>query len=156
MTSASVTRGDEARDAGGARERVVTGDALDDGRVRRSWAGLSFAALSAATFGTSGTFGTSLLDAGWTPGTAVLVRVTLAALMLTGPAVVALRGRWGQLWRSWRTSAGYGIVGVVGCQVCYFNAIEHMPVGIALLIEYMGSILVVGWIWLRLGQRRGG
>ena len=39
------------------------------------------------------------------------------------------------------------------CQVCYFNAIARMDVGIAILIEYMGIVLVVGWLWLRHGQR---
>jgi drug/metabolite transporter (DMT)-like permease len=120
---------------------------------RRSWGGLAIATASAATFGTSGTLGTSLLDAGWSPATAVLARIAAAALMLTVPAILALRGRWRQLWRSWRMLIAYGLIGVVACQVCYFNAIEHMPVGIALLIEYTGSILVVGWLWLRHGQR---
>jgi drug/metabolite transporter (DMT)-like permease len=45
------------------------------------------------------------------------------------------------------------MVGVVGCQVCYFSALQRMPVGIALLIEYTGAILVVAWLWLRHGQR---
>ncbi len=118
-----------------------------------AWGGISIAVVSAATFGTSGTFGTALLDAGWTPGTAVLARITLAALVLTIPAVIALRGRWALLRRSWWTTTAYGLVGVVGCQVCYFNALQRMPVGIALLIEYTGAILVVAWLWLRHGQR---
>ena len=118
-----------------------------------AWGGMSIALVSAATFGTSGTFGTSLLDAGWTPGTAVLARITLAALILTIPAVIALRGRWALLRRTWWTTSAYGLVGVVGCQVCYFNALQRMPVGIALLIEYTGAILVVAWLWLRHGQR---
>jgi drug/metabolite transporter (DMT)-like permease len=122
-------------------------------REGQAWGGISVAVVSAATFGTSGTFGTSLLGAGWTPGTAVLARITLAALALTIPAVIALRGRWALLRRSWWTTAAYGLVGVVGCQVCYFNALQRMPVGIALLIEYTGAILVVAWLWLRHGQR---
>jgi drug/metabolite transporter (DMT)-like permease len=120
---------------------------------RRAWGAVSIGVVSAATFGTSGTFGTSLLDAGWTPGTAVLARVTLGALILTIPAVIALRGRWALLRRSWRTSIAYGLFGVVGCQVCYFNALQRMPVGIALLIEYTGAILVVAWLWVRHGHR---
>jgi drug/metabolite transporter (DMT)-like permease len=28
-----------------------------------------------------------------------------------------------------------------------------MPVGVALLLEYLGVVLVVGWLWLRHGQR---
>ena len=82
-------------------------------------------------FGTSGTFGSALIGAGWSPGGAVLARVVVAALALTVPALIALRGRWSQLRRSaWRVLT-YGLVGVAACQVCYFNAISLMPVGIA-------------------------
>src|SRR5262249_62008676 len=28
-----------------------------------------------------------------------------------------------------------------------------MPVGVALLLEYLAAVLVVGWLWLRHGQR---
>jgi drug/metabolite transporter (DMT)-like permease len=83
----------------------------------------------------------------------VLIRVTVAALLLTGPALVQLRGRWAQFRRRAGLIAGYGLVGVASCQVCYFNAIERMPVGIALLLEYLGAVMVVGWLWLRHGQR---
>ena len=116
-------------------------------------AGLVIGLMSAAAFGTSGTFGTSLIGAGWSPAGAVLARVTIAALVLTGPALVQLRGRWTLLrqW-GWRTVA-YGCIGVATCQLGYFNAISRMPVGIALLIEYMGILLVVGWLWARHGQR---
>ena len=115
--------------------------------------GLVIGLLSAAAFGTSGTFGTSLIGAGWSPAGAVLARVSIAALVLTGPALVQLRGRWTLLRRwGWRTVA-YGCVGVAACQLGYFNAISRMPVGIALLIEYMGILLVVGWLWVRHGQR---
>jgi drug/metabolite transporter (DMT)-like permease len=153
MTTAHQLPGERPPDPAIARqvEAVTTLDEASSSP--RSWGGLAIATVSAATFGTSGTLGTSLLDAGWSPATAVLARIAVAALMLTVPAVLALRGRWGQLWRSWRMLIAYGLIGVVACQVCYFNAIEHMPVGIALLIEYTGSILVVGWLWLRHGQR---
>lgn len=124
------------------------------GRPRRGrGTGLAFGVLSAAAFGTSGTFGSSLIAAGWSPAGAVLARVSVAALVLTGPALVQLRGRWALLRRwGWRTVA-YGFVGVASCQLGYFNAISRMPVGIALLLEYMGILLVVGWLWVRHGQR---
>jgi drug/metabolite transporter (DMT)-like permease len=115
--------------------------------------GIAIGLLSAAAFGTSGTFGTSLISAGWSPAGAVLARVSIAALVLTGPALVQLRGRWALLRRwGWRTVA-YGFIGVATCQLGYFNAISRMPVGIALLLEYMGILLVVGWLWARHGQR---
>jgi len=54
--------------------------------------------------------------------------------------------------RGVRTVIAYGVVTVAGCQICYFNAVEHLPVGIALLLEYLGIVLVVMWLWLH-GQR---
>jgi drug/metabolite transporter (DMT)-like permease len=115
--------------------------------------GLGIALLSAAAFGTSGTFASSLIGAGWSAAAAVTARITVAALLLTVPALIQLRGRWRLLrTASWRMAA-YGLTGVAGCQFCYFNAIEHMPVGVALLLEYLGAVLVVGWLWLRHGQR---
>jgi drug/metabolite transporter (DMT)-like permease len=77
----------------------------------------------------------------------------VSALILTVPAAVQLRGRWALLRRgAWRIGA-FGLVAVAGCQLFYFNAIQRMPVGVALLLEYLGIILVVGWLWLRHGQR---
>lgn len=120
---------------------------------RRGRAGLTLALLSAAAFGTSGTFATSLLGAGWSPGAAVTARVLLAALVLTVPALLALRGRTAQLRAQRRTVVVYGLVAVAGCQLAYFNAVEHLSVAVALLLEYSGALLVVGWLWLRHGQR---
>jgi drug/metabolite transporter (DMT)-like permease len=109
--------------------------------------------LSAMCFGTSGTFGTALIGSGWSPAGAVFARVLVAALALTVPAVIALRGRWGALRRSaWQVTV-YGLVGVAACQICYFNAIARMPVGISIMLEYLGIVLIVAWLWVRHGQR---
>jgi drug/metabolite transporter (DMT)-like permease len=113
------------------------------------------ALVSAATFGTSGVFASSLLAAGWTAGAAVTVRVVVAAAVLTVPALLALRLRVDQLRRCGRTVAVYGVVAVAGAQLCYFSAIQHLPVADALLIEYSGVLLVVGWMWGRHGHRPG-
>jgi len=129
-----------------------TGLAARAPRAGRS-AGIAIGLASAMFFGTSGTFGSALIGAGWSPGGAVLARVFVAALALTIPALVALRGRWSLLRRSALRVLTYGLVGVAACQVCYFNAISLMPVGVALLLEYLGVVLIVGWLWLRHGQR---
>ncbi len=122
-------------------------------QVHSSRAGLALGLLSAATFGTSGVFATSLIGAGWTPGAAVTVRLVVAALALTVPAVISLRGQWSGLRRSAGTVTAYGLLAVAAPQLCYFNAVAHLSVGVALLLEYLGTILVVGWLWLRHGQR---
>lgn len=109
--------------------------------------------MSAATFGTSGTFADALMASGWTPGGAVTVRIGVAALVLTVPALLALRGRWSLLRRGLPGILAYGLVAIAGCQLFFFNAVEHLSVGVALLLEYSGTLLVVGWMWLRHGQR---
>jgi drug/metabolite transporter (DMT)-like permease len=121
----------------------------------RGATGLALATLSAATFGTSGTFAASLLAVGWTPGAAVTARVVIAALVLTVPAMVALRRQGAGIRRGARTLAVYGVVAVAGAQLCYFNAVDHLSVAVALLLEYSGILLVVGWLWLRHGHRPG-
>jgi len=115
--------------------------------------GIGLALLSAATFSMSGSFARSLIDTGWTPAAAVAVRITVAALLLAIPAIVSLHGRWHLLRRDPVTLAAYGVVAVAGGQLCYFNAVQHISVGVALLLEYMGVVLVVGWQWMRHGHR---
>ena len=116
-------------------------------------AGLALAVLSAATFGTSGTFASALIRAGWSPAAAVVVRIAVSSLILTVPALIQLRGRWGLLRRAAPRVAVYGLLAVAGCQLFYFNALQRIPVGVALLLEYLGAVLVVLWAWLRHGQR---
>jgi drug/metabolite transporter (DMT)-like permease len=117
--------------------------------------GLGFAVLSAMSFGLSGSLAKGLLDTGWTAGAAVTVRVLVAAAVLAVPAVLSLRGRWGLLRRNAGLVAVYGMVAVAGCQLAYFNAVVHMQVGVALLIEYTAPVAVIGWMWLRHGHRPG-
>jgi len=115
--------------------------------------GLAFAVASAVTFGLSGALARGLLDAGWTAGSAVAVRITIAALVLAIPGALALRGRWHLLRESRLTVIAYGVAAVAGAQLCYFYAVSHMQVGVALLIEYTAPVAVVMWLWLRHGNR---
>lgn len=117
--------------------------------------GLAFAVVSAATFGLSGPLARPLLEAGWSPGAIVLIRVSIAALVVLPFGLVALRGRWELLRRNAGLVAVYGVLAVAGAQFCYFSAVSHMQVGPALLIEYTAPAAVVCWMWLRHGQRPG-
>ncbi|MCC6311268.1 MAG: EamA family transporter [Trueperaceae bacterium] len=120
---------------------------------RYNWLGLALALASSAAFGTSGSLAKGLLVAGWSPAGAVTWRVGLGALALLLPAALAMRGRWGSLARGWPTVLLFGLVAVAGCQLAYFLAVERLSVAIALLLEYLGVILVVVWLWLRRAQR---
>jgi drug/metabolite transporter (DMT)-like permease len=120
---------------------------------RRS-AGLGLALTSAASFGLAGPLAAGLMNAGWSAAAAVTVRIGLAATVLLVPAVFALRGRWMLLVRRLPVVIGYGVVAVAGCQLAYFNAVRHMDVAMALLIEYLSPVVVVLWWWCR-GHRPG-
>jgi drug/metabolite transporter (DMT)-like permease len=120
---------------------------------RSTGVGLALALVSAATFGTSGTFARSLIEAGWSAEAAVAARVGTAALLLAVPTVLALRGRWHVLRRNLGSIGLFGLLAVAGAQVGFFNAVRYLPIGVALLLEYLGIILVVFWMWARHGQR---
>ncbi|SBT48773.1 EamA family transporter [Micromonospora auratinigra] len=115
--------------------------------------GLGLALLSALTFATSGTFARPLITGQWSAEAVVLVRVGVAALILAVPALLALRGRWPVLRRNAGTVVVFGLLGVALAQACFFNAVRYLPVGVALLLEYLGIVLVVGWMWAVHGQR---
>jgi drug/metabolite transporter (DMT)-like permease len=117
--------------------------------------GLALALLSATTFGMSGALASGLLDTGWSAGAVVLVRVAIAALVVTPFGVRAMRGRWASVRGSLGLVVVYGVLAVAGAQFCYFSAVSHMEVGPALLIEYTAPAAVVVWLWLRHGQRPG-
>lgn len=119
----------------------------------RAASGLPLGLASAALFGSSGSFASSLMDAGWSPAAAVTARVTVAALLLTVPALLALRGRRHVLREAAARIAVFGLVAVGGCQFFYFCAVQHLSVSAALLLEYLGVVLVVGWMWLSRGRR---
>jgi drug/metabolite transporter (DMT)-like permease len=115
--------------------------------------GLMWSVLAAVTFGFSGTLARPLLDSGWSPAAVVLVRVTVAATVLLIPTLRALRGRWHLLRSEAALVVAYGLIVVAFTQFGYYSAVAHMDVAIALLVEYAAPVLVLGWLWLRHGQR---
>ena len=111
--------------------------------------GLLVALLAAATFGTSGAFVKPLLEAGWSPAAAVTVRALLGGVILAPVAIFSLRGRWSALWRARGRVLAMALIGVAGTQLVYFAAIQRIPVGTGILIEYMAPLLLVAVAWAR-------
>ncbi|MCL3995079.1 EamA family transporter [Streptomyces lavenduligriseus] len=111
-------------------------------------AGLGLALASALAFGGSGVAAKPLIEAGLDPLHVVWLRVAGAALVMLPLAVRhrALPRRRPAL------LAGFGLLAVAGVQACYFAALSRIPVGVALLIEYLAPALVLGWV--RFVQRR--
>lgn len=111
-------------------------------------AGLGLALASAFAFGGSGVAAKPLIEAGLDPLHVVWLRVAGAALVMVP---VAWRHR--DLVRSRPVLlVGFGLLAVAGVQACYFAAISRIPVGVALLVEYLAPALVLGWV--RFVQRR--
>ena len=117
--------------------------------------GLAFAIPSAVAFGLSGSLARSLMESGWTAGAATLARVLIATAALLVPGVRAIHGRWHLLRENALTIVAYGVFAVAGAQLCYFMAVSHLPIGVALLIEYTAPVAVVLWMWASHGHRPG-
>ena len=102
--------------------------------------------LAALFFSSSGTLGKSAMSAGITPEQVAAARIALAGLVLfAGVAVLAprkLRVRRAQL----PLLAGYGLLGVAGVQLLYFVAAGRIPVGIAILLEFVSPVLIALWV----------
>jgi drug/metabolite transporter (DMT)-like permease len=109
--------------------------------------GLVAAVISAVSFGTSGAFVKPLLEEGWSPAAAVTARALTAAAVLSPFVLAALRGRWAALWRARRQVLGMGAIAVAFTQFAYFFAVQRVPVSTALLVEYLGPFLLVGFTW---------
>ncbi|MET8829430.1 EamA family transporter [Streptomyces sp. NPDC004610] len=110
--------------------------------------GLGLALGSAVAFGGSGVAAKPLIEAGLDPLHVVWLRVAGAALVMLPLAVrhrALLRRRPALL-------AGFGLLAVAGVQAFYFASISRIPVGVALLVEYLAPALVLGWV--RFVQRR--
>ena len=52
-----------------------------------------------------------------------------------------------------KTVVAYGVIPIAGAQLFYYNAVAHLSVGVALLLEYTAPILVVGWVWTTTRRR---
>ena len=110
--------------------------------------GLLFAVGSAFTFGMSGPLAKSLMDAGWTPTAAVTARMALGAVVMAIFATIVKPDWFREALQHRKTVIAYGLVPIAGAQLCYYNAVAHLSVGVALLLEYTapdpGGGLAVG------------
>lgn len=112
-------------------------------------AGFLLAIGSAASFALSGIFASALMGAGWTAGAAVTARIVFAALVLIVPTFLMLRGCWQLVRRAWGSLLLFGVLAVAGCQLAFFLAVQFIPPSLALLIEFMGPVMLMLWAWAR-------
>ena len=94
--------------------------------------------------------------AGWSPTAAVAARLTGGAFVL---AIVAtfVKPDWvSQAREHAKTIVIYGLFPVAGAQLCYYNAVAHLSVGVAMLLEYTAPVMVIAWVWATTKRRPRG
>jgi drug/metabolite transporter (DMT)-like permease len=102
---------------------------------------------AAVLFGLNGGVSRVAMGSGLDPASFTTLRITGATLVFLGYAACFRRSAL----RRPRGSAlllviALGLVGVTALQLTYNVAIDRLPLGIALLIEYLAPVLVVLWV----------
>jgi drug/metabolite transporter (DMT)-like permease len=132
---------------------VATTQLNEQAPVRHFRLGLALAIGSAFAFGSSGPFAKALMEAGWSPTAAVTARLAGGALVMAIFATI-VRPNWiRESLRHIRTVMAYGAIPIAGAQLFYYNAVAHLSVGVALLLEYTAPLLVVAWVWATTRRR---
>ncbi|WP_345568146.1 EamA family transporter [Nonomuraea rosea] len=112
------------------------------------YAGLALAFVSSWCFAFSGPMAKYLITAGLAPIEAVWTRMAGAGLLLVAVLAV-VRPQALRIPRSRLPFFGlYAVMAVAGVQSLYFVAITRLPVGVALLLEFMAPVMVVAWVRL--------
>jgi drug/metabolite transporter (DMT)-like permease len=152
----------------GVTSRLSTHDPAAAARTVHPGRGLAQVTVAAVLFGVNASVSKVVLQAGVAPRQLAALRCTgvaLGLLVLLGPTAGA---RLRVPWRSLPQLAVLGVVGAALIQWFYFVAIDRLPVGIAILLEFTGPVMVAVWarlvlreqvrpvVWLALGLSLGG
>jgi drug/metabolite transporter (DMT)-like permease len=109
--------------------------------------GYALVVLAAVLFGLNGGVSRIAMGSGLSPEEFTTLRVTGATTVFVAYAAcfrrTALRRPHGT---AFLLVVALGLVGVAGLQLTYNIAIDRLPLGIALLIEYLAPVLVVLWV----------
>ena len=96
-------------------------------RGSRGLVGIALGLGAGLAFGAGGVFVKPLLESGWSPGAAVLARISIAAVLLAIPGLIALRFDLRPLWRARWTVLLYGTVAVAGVQFAVLRLARAHP-----------------------------
>src|SRR6187551_1329294 len=117
------------------------------GRERRPAVGYAMVIAAALLFAVNGTVSKVVLESGVSSLELTQVRATGAFLGFAILLALARRETLRLTWREVPYLVVFGIAGVAFVQWLYFVAIGRLPIGIALLIEFLGPILIAIWAW---------
>ena len=104
--------------------------------------GYVFGLLAALLFGANGSVTKVVLDSGLSPTQVTQFR-TLGTFVIAGVVLLVVdRSAFRLPWKQVGVMAVLGVVGLALLQVTYAYAIQLLPVGIALLLEYLAVLIV--------------
>ncbi len=113
--------------------------------------GYFYGFLAALLFGANGSVAKLVLNSGLNPAQVTQVR-TLGTALIAGVVLLVIDHRAFRIpWRQLGIMAVLGVVGLAVLQVTYAIAIDLLPVGIALLIQYLAvpAVALVGFLFLK-------
>lgn len=119
--------------------------------ARARLTGIGLVVVSSVCFGSGGPAAKAVLAADFEPLQVVQARVAVTAAVLVAVLAAtrrsALRVRPGE----WPLLIAYGLLAFFAIQTCYVVALSRLPVGVAILLEYLAPVLVA--LWVRLVRR---
>ena len=115
-------------------------------RTAAPWRGVVFASTAALLFALNGSVSKTVLASGLSSLRLVELRSLGAAVCLMAAVALIRPGALRVAPRELAFLAFAGVVGIGLVQWLYFVAIGRLPVGIALLLEYLAPVLVVVWV----------
>ena len=117
------------------------------GRERRPAVGYAMVISAALLFALNGTVSKVVLQSGISSLELTQVRATGAFLAFALVLAVTRRDSLRLTRRELPYLVVFGVAGVALVQWLYFVSIARLPIGIALLIEYIAPILIALWAW---------
>ena len=123
------------------------------GRERRPVLGYLMVTAAALLFAANGTVSKVVLSSGLSALELTQVRASGAFLGFALALALVNRPSLRVRPRELAYLAVFGVAGVAMVQWLYFVSIHRLPIGIALLIEYLAPILIALWAWAVMKQR---
>lgn len=112
---------------------------------RTLWLGYTLYLLGAFTFALNGTVSKAILLSGVNSARLSELRVTGAFVLLAAFVAVNRPHRFRVRRDEWIPLIAYGVLGVAMTQYLFFVALQYLPVGVALLIEFTAPVFVALW-----------
>lgn len=120
--------------------------------MNRVLAGYALALTAAAIFGLGGIVAKLGFRAGFEPSQLAELRIIFSFLLLLMVLAAFRRGDLAVRRTDLPMLALFGVVGIGGVQLSYYESIQRLPIGVALVIQYTAPLLLL--LYARLTGRR--